>query len=90
MILMYYWLETQVQISRPYKILPYAFFFIFLLQNLKLILFSFGFTFYSNYAICFLIIYDILDYLVMGHMFYDVFCIINVSFMQLKFYMGHH
>ena len=82
MILMYYCFKTQVQISRPYKILPCSFFFIFLLQNLNLILFSFGFTFYSNYAICFLIIYDILDYLVMGHIFYDVFSIINVSFMQ--------
>ena len=82
MRLMYYWLETQVQTSRPYNILPCSFFFIFLFQNLNLILFSFGFIFYCNYAFCFLIIYYILDYLVMGPIFYDVFSIINVSFMQ--------
>ena len=54
MIVMYYCLETHVHISRPYKILPYAFFFIFLLQNLKLILFFLlGLVSYSNYAILF-------------------------------------
>ena len=26
----------------------------------------------------------------MGHVFYDIFSIINVSFMHLKFYLGHH
>ena len=26
----------------------------------------------------------------MGHVFYDIFSIINVSFKQLKFYLGHH
>ena len=26
----------------------------------------------------------------MAHVFYAMFSIINVSFMQLKFYLGHH
>ena len=26
----------------------------------------------------------------MGHVFYDIFSIINVSFTHLKFYLGHH
>ena len=26
----------------------------------------------------------------MGHLIYDIFLIINVSFMELKFYHGHH
>ena len=26
----------------------------------------------------------------MGHVFYDIFSILNVSFMHLKFYLGHH
>ena len=28
--------------------------------------------------------------LVMGYVFYDIFSIINVSFMGLKLYHGHH
>ena len=44
-----------------------------------------GLCFNLNYAICFWLFYDICDYLVMGHVFYDIFSIINVSCMQLKF-----
>ena len=81
MILMYYWLETHVQISRTYRILPYAFFFIFLLQNLNLILISFVFRLFFKLCKFLLLIYDLWDYLVMAHVFYDIFSIINVSFM---------
>ena len=35
----------------------------------------------------FWLIYDICDYLVMGHVFYDIFSIINVWCMHLKFYL---
>ena len=44
-----------------------------------------GLYFYLNYAICFWLIYDLWDHLVMGHVFYDIFSIINVSCMQFKF-----
>ena len=44
-----------------------------------------GLYFYLNYAICFWLICDLCDYLVMGHVFYDIFSFINVSCMQLKF-----
>ena len=44
-----------------------------------------GLYFYLNYAICFWLIYDLWDYLVMGYVFYDIFSIINVSCMQFKF-----
>ena len=37
----------------------------------------------------FLLIYHICDYFVTGHVFYDIFSIINVSFMLLKFKLGH-
>ena len=47
----------------------------------------FGLYFYLNYEIYFWLIYDLYDYLVMGHVFYDIFSIINVSCMQLKFYL---
>ena len=38
----------------------------------------------------FYLIYDICDYRVMGHVFYDIFVIINVSFLHLTFELGHH
>ena len=44
--------------------------------------FLFGIVFYWDFAIYFLIIYYIWGYLVMGHIFYNVFSIINISFMQ--------
>ena len=52
--------------------------------------FILGLYFYLNSAICFWLLYDILDYLVMGYIFYDMFSIINCSFMQWKFYLGPH
>ena len=50
---------------------------------------SFCLVFYSNYEF-FCLIYDICDNLVMGHVFKDIFPIINFSFMQLKYYHIHH
>ena len=47
-----------------------------------------GFYFYLNYAICLWLIYDLCNYLGIGHVFYDIFSIINVSCMHLKFYLG--
>ena len=43
-----------------------------------------------NCAIYFWLIYDISDYLVTVHIFYDMFSIINGSLMQWKFYLGCH
>ena len=48
-----------------------------------------GLYVYLNCVICFWLIYDICDYLVMGHVFYDFFSILNVSFVHLKFNLGH-
>ena len=65
-------------------------FFIFYLWHLNLILFSFVFSFLFKLCNFLALIYDICLYLAMGHVFYDIFSIINISFMQLKFYHGHH
>ena len=52
--------------------------------------FNLGVVLIVNYVISFLFIYDIWDYLVIGDLFYEMFSIIDVSFMQLKLYLGHH
>ena len=57
---------------------------------LTLSLFLLGLYFYLNCVIYFLLIYNISNYFVMGHILYDVFYVIKVSFMQLKFYLGNH
>ena len=46
-------------------------------------------VFYINYAICFSLIYDICDYLVLGHVVYDIFLVHNILFMQLRFDHRH-
>ena len=43
-----------------------------------------------NYAMWFWLIYDICGYLVMGLVFYDYVLMIDVSYMHLKFYLGHY
>ena len=48
-----------------------------------------GLYFDLNSVICFWLIFYICDYWVMGHVFYDFFSILNVSFVHFKFYLGH-
>ena len=76
-------------ISRPYIILIYALFFIFLHLNLMLITFSFGFCFLCKLCNLFFINLWYLRLFSYESCFYDMFSIINVSFTQLNFYLGH-
>ena len=48
------------------------------------------FSFLLEFCNFFCLIYDICDYLVMADVFYDIVSIINVLFLQFKFYHGHH
>ena len=52
--------------------------------------FRWSLLFYLSYATSFWLIYDICNYLVMGHVFYDIFLIIIVLLLRMKFYHGHH
>ena len=68
--------------------MPFSLFFTFSIWTLPS--FHLSLTFLFKLSKLFLFLYDIYDYLVMGHVFYDIFSIINVWLVQMTFYHGHH
>ena len=74
MTLVYYCLETSRTHLYTLKKFYFMHFSLFFTSRIwTLFSFRLDLIFYLHYAICFWLIYCIYDYLVMGHVFYDIF-----------------